>query len=285
LTRLCYLIGYPVGHSVSAAMHNAAFRALGLDFRYEAHAVEPEGLGGFVKSSLRTPKVRGANVTIPHKIAVVSHLDEVDPMARTIGAVNTIVNEGRSLKGYNTDGIGAVRALEGVFGRLQGARVVVLGAGGASRAICYHLSKVVGKIVILNRTLERAMELLQIIEGCDDACADMSVQPLNRGVLNKALEEADILVNATPVGMSPNIGESPVDNGILRQGLLVFDTVYNPLRTRLLRDAEAVGAKTLTGLNMLVHQGAEAFKLWTGMDAPLELMMRAAEGAIGAASE
>jgi shikimate dehydrogenase len=265
-------------------MHNAAFRALGLDLRYEAHAVEPEGLEGFIRY-LRAPRVRGANVTIPHKMAVVSHLDEVESMARTIGAVNTIVNEEGSLKGYNTDGIGAVRALEGAFGRLQGARVVVLGAGGASRAICYHLSKVVEEIVILNRTLERAMEITKIVEGCDDNRAIMSAQLLDRELLSEALDDADILINATPVGMGPNIGESPVDSGILRHGLLVFDTVYNPLRTRLLRDAEAAGAKTLTGLNMLVLQGAESFKLWTGVDAPVELMMRAAKGALGAAAE
>lgn len=273
--RVCYLIGHPVGHSMSAVMHNAAFQELGLDFRYELRSVKPEDLGGFTASRLREPNVRGASVTIPHKVSVIKYLDEVDHKASGIGAVNTIVNDGGHLKGYNTDGIGAMRALEEAYGDLTDARAILIGAGGAARAIGYKLSTSVRELSILNRTVSRAVELAQALSKLPECLASISASPLLRVNLKEALEDADILVNATPLGMTPNVDDSPVDGDFLRPGLLVFDSVYNPYRTRLLREAEDAGAKTLSGLKMLVYQGAAAFKLWTGREAPEELMTRA----------
>jgi len=281
MTQACYLVGYPVGHSLSAVMHNAAFREMGLDLRYELRPVRPEALGAFAASALRASGIRGANVTIPHKVPILRYLDEVEAVARCIGAVNTIVNDGGRLKGYNTDGPAAMRALEEAYGDLLGVKVVIVGAGGAARAIAHHLSAVAGELVILNRTPSRASNLAESLVRHSECSAAVSASGLGRESLREALEDADILINATPLGMSPNTGRTPVDGGLLRPGLLVFDTVYNPLKTRLLREAEAAGAGTLPGVRMLVYQGAAAFRLWTGREPPEELMMRAVLEALG----
>lgn len=279
--RLCYLVGYPVGHSLSATMQNAVFRELGLGLRYDAHPVKPENLGTFVASILRASAVKGANVTIPHKVSVVKYLDEMDAVSSRIGAVNTIVNEGGRLKGYNTDGLGAARALEEAFGDLHGVKAVILGAGGSARAISYHLSTVVGEIVVLNRTLGNAQELVRNIAVYPECRAKVSPGPLTKGCLEEALDDADMVVNATPIGMSPSVGETPIERGLIKPEHLVFDIIYNPPRTRLLEEAEAAGARTLNGVGMLVYQGAESFRLWTGMDPPEGVMMRAVERALG----
>jgi shikimate dehydrogenase len=270
--RLCYLIGYPLGHSVSALIHNAAFEELGLDYRYELLPVKPEDLGSIVSSTLRLPEVKGTNVTIPHKVAVMEHLDWIDREASRIGAVNTIVNDDGRLMGYNTDGRGALRALNEAYGSLKGANVVILGAGGAARAIGYQVSISASKLTILNRTLERAVSLSRYLSNLPECRASFSASTLNEDDLKTALRDADILVNATPVGMLPNVDETPVDGELLRPELFVFDSVYNPLKTRLLREAEERGAKTLSGADMLVYQGAAAFRLWTGREAPEKLM-------------
>jgi shikimate dehydrogenase len=266
---------------MSAVMHNAAFQELGLDFRYKLRSVKPEDLRGFITSRMREPKVRGASVTIPHKVSVVRHLDEVDSEASRIGAVNTIVNDRGQLKGYNTDGIAAMRALREAYGDLTGAKAVMVGAGGAARAVGYKLSTSVGELSILNRTVNRAVDLAHALSNLPECRASISASPLRRESLNEALEDADILVNTTPLGMSPNVDDSPVDSDLLRSDLLVFDAIYNPFRTRLLREAEDVGAKTMSGLSMLVYQGAAAFKLWTGVDAPKASMIRAIEEELG----
>lgn len=262
-------------------MHNAAFQELGLDFKYELRSVKPEELGEFMASRMREWDVRGASVTIPHKVAVIEYLDEVDSEASRIGAVNTIVNDRGVLKGYNTDGIGAMRALREVYGDIAGAKAVMVGAGGAARAIGYGLSTSVNELLILNRTLSRAAELAEALSVLPECRASVSVSPFRRYALREALEDADILVNATPLGMSPNVADSPVNCDLLRPDLLVFDSVYNPLKTRLLREAERAGAKTVSGLGMLVFQGAAAFKLWTGREAPEDLMTRAVEQNLG----
>ncbi len=279
--KLCYLIGYPVGHSMSAVMHNAAFQELGLDFRYELQSVRPEALGRFISTTMRRPDVRGASVTIPHKVSAMDHLDEVDEAARRIGAVNTIVNEDGWLRGYNTDSVGAMRSLDEAFGGLRGSKVVILGAGGAARAISYQLATEVEELVILNRTQGRAVKLADDLTGFSECGSNISALRLSCDNLGKALDGADIVINATSVGMKPNIDASPIDSKLLKSDLLVLDIVYNPPRTRLLREAEEAGARTLTGVGMLVYQGAAAFKLWTGMDAPEEAMMRSVEEALG----
>lgn len=278
---LCYLIGYPVGHSMSAVMHNAAFMELGLDFAYQLLEVRPEDLEKAVSETLRASDVRGANVTIPHKVSVMGYLDEIDLEAVRIGAVNTIVNDGGRLKGYNTDGIGALRAIGERYGDLRGARAVILGAGGAARAISYKLAENVSEVRILNRTPSRAEALSDYLSSLRECRAEISSDGLSRDSIRASLEGADILVNTTPLGMHPDTEASPVDQDLLRPGLLVFDAVYNPPTTRLLREAEASGSRVLTGVSMLVYQGVAAFELWTGREAPEAVMMESVFDALG----
>ncbi len=272
--KYCYLIGYPVEHSMSALMHNAAFQELSLEYHYELISVRPDTLGRFTADEMRGEMVRGASVTIPHKVSIMGYLDEVDPEAIAIGAVNTIVNEGGWLKGYNTDGRGAMRALQEVYGDIRGAKVVVIGAGGAARAIGYHLSMVVDELSILNRTVSRAESLASGLKSLPACSASVTVAMLTRENLRSKLADADILINATPLGMTPETDKSPVDSDLLHSGLFVFDSVYNPSKTRLLKKAEEAGARTLTGVNMLVYQGVASFELWTGVGAPEELMFK-----------
>jgi shikimate dehydrogenase len=266
---------------MSAVMHNAAFREMGLDYRYELKSVPPDELGALVASELRRTEFAGASVTIPHKLAIMEYLDGVNPSALRIGAVNTIVNEDSRLKGYNTDGTGALRALTEVYGKVEDARVVMVGAGGAARAVGYHLSKGVRELTITNRTMERAEELATSLSENPECRAIVRSIPLEREALRAAIEEADILVNGTPLGMHPKTDDTPVPKEMLHPGLLVFDLVYNPLKTRLLREAEETGAAILPGVNMLVYQGVAAFKMWTGEDPPVETMKAAVVGALG----
>ncbi|NQT09481.1 shikimate dehydrogenase, partial [Candidatus Bathyarchaeota archaeon] len=186
--RVCYLLGYPVGHSMSAVMHNAAFQKLGLEYRYDLRRVSPEKLGAFMMGEMREQAVGGANVTIPHKVAVMEYLDEVDREALAIGAVNTIVNEDGRLKGYNTDGRGAIRALEEAHGELEGVKAVIVGAGGAARAIGYHLSVKARRITILNRTLGRAEELAAHLSSMPECNASVEPSSLRRSELEEALK-------------------------------------------------------------------------------------------------
>lgn len=280
--KLCYLIGHPLDHSMSAVIHNAAFKELRLNYRYELLPVKPEELGGVVSKTLRKTEVRGVNVTIPHKIAVIKYLDDVDDEAAEIGAVNTIVNEDGWLKGYNTDRKGAMRALAEVYGELKDVKAVMLGAGGAARAIGSYLSTSVSKLSILNRNLKHANDLAEHLSTLPGCRASVSASTFQRSSLKEALEGANILVNATPIGMAPNGDETPVERGLINPRLLVFDTIYNPPKTRLLREAEMVGARTLSGINMLVYQGAASFELWTGKRAPEALMMETVREKLGA---
>ena len=274
-TRVCGLIGDPVEHSMSPVMHNAAFREIGIDYLYVPFQVKESELGKAIEG-MRALNMKGLNVTIPHKVAVLQFLDELDNLAEKIGAVNTIVNDDGVLTGYNTDGTGFLKALlEGGI-EPEGKNVVILGAGGASRAISFTLADRDAHLVILNRLLELdwAEELANRISQTFSRTVE--ALELNRENLARALEKAEILVNATSVGMSPDIDQSPVDADLLRPDIIVFDIVYNPIKTRLLREAEMAGAKTVSGVDMLVWQGALAFEQWTGWKAPVELMKREA---------
>ncbi len=281
-TKLCGLIGDPVAHSLSPAMHNAAFAALGLDYVYLAFRVAraelPHALNGF-----RAFGGRGLNVTIPHKVEVIALLDGLDALAGQIGAVNTIVAEGGRLTGYNTDAPGFLAALSGAGYDPQGKRVVLLGAGGAARAVAFALAGLAGAMTILNRasSLKRAEELAASLRLAGQAA---EVQELSEAHLRAALAQADLLVNATSVGMSPQAEETPVPAVLLRPPLTVFDLVYTPLRTRLLREAEAAGCPTIGGLAMLVAQGAASFGLWTGVKPDMSIMRAAALTALGKTS-
>lgn len=256
-------------HSLSPAMHNAAFAALGLDFVYIPFRVKSGELADAI-GGMRALNIRGLNVTTPHKVSVIPYLDELDRLAEKIGAVNTIVNDGGRLKGYNTDGAGFLQALmmSGVVAK--GKRVVILGTGGAARAVSFVLAEQGASLAVIDRGRDRAAELAGKI--CTVSKTEVPALVLNRRNLAKALAGADILVNATSAGMSPNTGETPVDSDLIRPGLTVFDIVYSPRRGRLLTEAELAGARTISGAEMLLWQGAFAFELWTGAKAPLEMM-------------
>lgn len=280
-TKICGLIGDPVAHSMSPAMHNAAFAASGLDFIYVPFRVKKERLEEAI-GGLRGLNIRGLNVTIPHKVAVIPFLDGLDELAGKIGAVNTIVNEGGRLTGHNTDAGGFLRALVESGIEPAGQKVVILGAGGAARAIAFTLAENGASPVILNRKLEFgwAVSLAGQLEQAFNI--KVAARELTEANLEAALRRADILVNATSVGMSPHTDETPIPRRLLKAELAVFDVVYNPRQTRLLAEAGAVGAVTISGLEMLVWQGALAFELWTGHKAPAALMREEALKALGA---
>ena len=270
-TNICGLIGDPVEHSMSPVMHNAAFSERGLDYLYVPFRVKSEDLGRAIEG-MKALNIKGLNVTIPHKVAVISFLDELDALAEKIGAVNTIVNEDGVLKGYNTDASGFLQALTEKGIDPKGKNVLIVGAGGASRAISFILADRGANLVILNRLLELdwAVELASRISQAFGK--EVKALELSRENLETTLEKTEILVNTTSVGMSPDIDQTPVDSDLLRPDLTVYDIVYNPIKTRLLREAEAAAAETIGGVDMLVWQGALAFEKWTGQKAPVELM-------------
>ena len=270
-TKVCGIIGDPIEHTMSPAMHNAAFKNKEVDYVYLPFRVKKEELGRAIEG-MRALNLRGLNVTIPHKVAVIPLIDELDNLAEKIGAVNTIVNDDGVLKGYNTDAAGFLQALREKGIEPGGKSVVILGAGGAAKAISFILAERGSHIVILNRLeeLDWAKELAGRISRA--FAQEVAALELNRKNLAKALGKADILVNATSVGMSPNVNETPVTSDRLRPNLVVYDIVYNPIKTRLRREAEAAGAETVSGLDMLVWQGVLAFEKWTGLKAPVNLM-------------
>lgn len=272
--KLFALIGDPVGQSLSPAMHNAAFRALGLKCAYIALRVPKPMLADAI-AGVRGLDVAGLNVTIPHKISIISLLDELDESANLVGAVNTVKNNRGKLIGFNTDGEGALRALEEKIGSVKGKEVVLLGAGGAARAIAFSLARAGARLTIANRTVPRAQALASAVE--QKLSTNVKVASLNRAELTKALKNVDVLINATSVGMHPKIDKTLVRANMMRRGLVVYDIVYKPLRTKLLREARRAGGKTIDGLGMLVHQGALAFEIWTGKRAPIKIMKAAAK--------
>jgi len=270
-TRVCGVIGDPIEHTMSPVMHNAAFRKLGIDYLYVPFRVRKEELGKAVEG-MRALNIRGLNITIPHKVAIIPYLDELDPLAEKIGAVNTVVNNDGVLRGYNTDATGFLQALLEKGVEPEGKNMVILGAGGASKAISFILAERGANLVILNRLLE--------LDWAEDLARRLSLVftkeikalELTEENLARVLERADILINATSVGMTPDADETPVPSKLLKAGLVVFDIVYNPIKTRLLREAEEASAQTISGLDMLVWQGVLSFEKWTGLKAPVELM-------------
>ena len=271
-TKLCGIIGDPIEHTMSPAMHNAAFKKLGLNYLYLPFRVKSEDVGKAI-DGMRALNIRGLNVTIPHKLRIIPLLDKLDPVAKEIGAVNTIVNDDGVLKGYNTDATGFIQTMVGGGIDPKGKNVVILGAGGASRAVSFVLAERGASLVILNRLLELdwAQELAKWISGTFGK--QVEALELKEKNLAMVMKKADIVVNATSVGMSPEIDETPLPFSLLRRDLVVCDIVYNPAKTRLLREAGLAGARILSGLNMLVWQGALAFEKWTGRQAPVETML------------
>jgi len=255
--QLFILVGNPVAHSLSPLMHNAAFRKMKIDARYSAVRVDTvrEAL-----QAIRRMHVRGASITLPYKTSMVEYLDEMSDNVRKIGAVNTVTHVHGTLIGENTDWTGLVRALEGSLA-IAGSTFAVIGAGGAARAAVYGILEKSGVPVIVSRTT-RTGEALADEFGC-------AFRPLNE----IADVEAHCLINTTPVGMSPDNNVSPVSAEVLPNFAWVMDMIYNPLRTRLLKDAEAAGCGIISGLAMFVSQGAEQLRIWTGKMPPVEYMM------------
>jgi len=270
-TGVCAIIGDPVEHSLSPIMHNAAFKKLGLNLVYVAFTVTSTELKDSVLGA-KSLGLKGLNVTMPHKSAVIHYLDEVDLSVKSIGAVNTILcNHGR-LIGYNTDGTGAMIALQENGVDFEEKKMVILGAGGAAKAIAYQATQDVGELVILNRTAAKAKKLAEMLKGLG---AKVKAGTLSLDNLNEELCTTNILINATSAGMYPNIESSPVPSGLLHSDLCVMDIIYKPLETKLLKDAKSAGAKVVSGLEMLLYQGAVAFEIWTNYPAPLEVMRKA----------
>jgi len=273
-TKLFAIIGDPVERSLSPAMHNAAFRALGLDCRYIAIQV-PKGTLADVVKAMRKLRITGFNVTHPHKVEIVRLLDRLDESAKLVGAVNTVKTERGKLIGYNTDGAGAVRALEREVGKLAGRRVVLLGAGGAARAIAFSLVKAGAKLTLANRTASKARRLAAEIKR--KLGVEVAVVSIKKRALTEAIKRADLLINATTIGMAPKVNETLVTADMMHRRLVVNDIVYEPLQTKLLREAKCAGAKTVNGLGMLVNQGALALEIWTWKRAPAKVMEAAAK--------
>ena len=266
------VIGDPIEHSLSPQMHNAAFKKLGLNCIYLPFRVTQRNLKSAMMG-MRALNIRGFNVVLPHKTAIIKFLDELDEAAQEVGAVNTILNDEGRLIGYNTDGSGAAMALEEQDVDPSDKRIILIGAGGAARAIAFTLARGARSIFVLNRTQHRALKLAKDIER--RIGKKILTRSLTRNSLLEALQDADILINATSVGMYPKTKQTVATRKILHSGMVVFDIVYNPVKTLLLSEAEAAGAKTITGVGMLVHQGAEAFKIWTNHSPPVEVMRRA----------
>jgi len=265
-TKIFGILGRPVTHSLSPAMHNAAFQHLGLNAVYVAFPVTdlPQAVSG-----LRGLAIGGVSVTIPFKEEVIPLIDALDPQAAQIGAVNTVVNRDGRLTGYNTDCLGAVTALQARI-NLKDQHVLILGAGGASRAIAYGIIQAGGRVTLTDVDQPRAAALVK----------DLAAEAILPDAFDRC--PAAILVNATPVGMTPDIDGIPINPELLSRFQVVMDIVYQPLQTRLLKEAQARSCVTIDGLQMLIHQATAQFELWTGQAAPLEVMAQAAHTALGA---
>jgi shikimate dehydrogenase len=274
-TQLCAVIGNPVEHSLSPAIHNAAFEALGLNYVYVAFRVED--IAGAVTGLRALENFRGLSVTIPHKVSIMGHLDEIDEVTLKVGSVNTVVKQDGILRGTSSDGPGALKALNDYGVDVAGRQVLVLGSGGAARAITFTLA-----------TMERPPEIsilgvipdeLEKLEGelKDKTPACVSARMLDDETVRESVGQAGIIIHCTPVGMHPNTEETLVPKAMLRSEHVVFDIVYTPRRTRLLREAESVGCVIIPGLEMFVNQAVVQFELWTGRRAPVKVMRKVVE--------
>lgn len=269
-TQLCAVIGNPVAHSLSPAIHNRAFQELGLDFVYLAFRVED--VGSAVSGMRALENFRGLSVTIPHKVSILPHLDEVAEVDAQIGSINTVVNEGGTLRGFGSDGPGARQALVEGGAEVAGEPVLILGSGGAARAIGFDLA---------HRASPSSLVILGVVEDelaalARDLREKTGVKATGELLTDRSLErwvaESRVLIHATPIGMHPREGESLVPPELMHADLAIMDIVYNPLPTRLLKDAKARGVKTIPGIEMFVNQALLQFEAWTGEDAPRQVM-------------
>lgn len=271
-TKVCAVIGNPVAHSLSPALHNAAFRELGLDFVYVAFRVED--LKGALTGMRSLENFRGMSVTIPHKIEAMEYLDEIAEADRSIGSINTIINDNGRLIGLGTDGPGALKALEDAGVDLDGKYVLMLGSGGAARAIAFTLALKtrLAKLSILDINENMLHGLAGDLKS--GTSAEIEFETLSDGSIAEEMSLADIVINCTPIGMHPREGVSLVPPPLFRSGQVVFDVVYTPLETKLLADAKSRGLQVISGVEMFINQAVLQFREFTGVDAPVEVMRR-----------
>ena len=273
-TRLTALLGSPVAHSISPLMHNEAFQLLDLDYTYLCFEVNEETLPAAV-DGLKACGIRGLNLTMPNKNKIVELLDELSPAARLIGAVNTVVNDDGHLTGYNTDGVGYMQAVKDAGYDITGKTITIMGAGGAATAICAQAAlDGVEKIHIFARETSRFWDRTQkLAENINSTLPCKAVLHENKdtAALAQAISESALLLNATSVGMAPNTeGTIIEDTSLYHPDLIVSDVIYNPRETRFLKEAREAGCRTFNGMYMLLYQGAEAFRLWTGKEMPVK---------------
>lgn len=268
-TRLLGLMGNPLEHSFSAFMHNRSYEMESMNYIYINMETEKKNIGDIL-NGIKHLKFDGFNVTIPYKIDIIDYLDEIDPLAEKIGSVNTVKIENGKFKGYNTDGEGFVISLaEECNFDCKNKKVIILGSGGASRAVAMTIAdKNPEKMYLTNRTFAKAVDLAEEI-NCKFSRICVATESDN---IDSIIEDCDLLINTTSVGMSPYVEASPIDSELLHSGLTVCDIIYNPEKTKLLIDAEKIGCDTMNGLGMLINQGAKAFEIWSGKKAPIELM-------------
>lgn len=268
MTNKVGLIGWPVEHSLSPIMHNAAFRALDMDWQYDAMAIPPNIVNQGIREPMRHGYI-GLNVTLPHKQKAMRVI-RPDEVARAVGAINTI--DFRNMTGTNTDVDGFMDDLAVNQVDVRGANVVVLGAGGAARAAVYGLWRDGAKVYVVNRTMEKAQKMVA------DLSISAGLNDVNVITLDEAAERSlDLIVNATPVGMWPEVDATPWIDGVpFPKGITVYDMIYRPQKTLLMQQAEANGGRAIGGLGMLVRQGARSFEIWTGVEPPVEMMMASA---------
>ncbi len=271
-TRICAIIGNPVAHSLSPAIHNAAFAALDLDFVYVAFRVEDvnQALAGM----RALENFRGMSVTIPHKIEAMKHVDTIEDVDRHIGSINTVIKDNGKLQGLGTDGPGALKALMNAGVVINGKNVLMLGAGGAARAIAFTLASYGGpaaiEILDINETILQQLAT-DLTAGTDSV---IKSNKMTDNTLAEAMAAADIVIHCTPIGMHPKEGISLVPVALFRPGQVIFDIVYTPLETKLLADARSKGLQVVSGVEMFIHQAVLQFEQFTGVDAPIEVMRR-----------
>jgi shikimate dehydrogenase len=278
------IIGYPLSHALSPVIHNAAYVAMGLDAHYDAWNTRPEDVGAAVERMRANDDHLGMNVTVPHKQAVMQYLDAVEETAKAIGAVNTVEKRNGRLIGHNTDRSGYIRSLIEAGCPIKGKSVLIVGYGGAERAIAYGLAEAgATSIAICGRRPEGIAEALAQLRATSPFPMSLEAVTEDERDLRKAVLAADIVVNCTPIGMlhSGTEGTSAIPGPMLQPGQWVSDAVYNPLETELLRLARERGAHAVDGLGMLIYQAADAIKIWTGRDAPVDIMRTAAMKALG----
>jgi shikimate dehydrogenase len=268
-TKLCCLIGKPVSHSLSPLMHNYAFKKTGLNIIYIAFNVNIISLKQAIEG-LKALQFIGANVTLPYKSEIINYIDEIDETAKKIGAVNTIYNVNNKLIGYNTDSLAAIDLIKEKIGNLEAKKILLIGAGGVAKAISYILVKNNADISIFNRTINNAFELKDNLKKYFGK--KLKCQVIDDKNLETKSKEFNIVINATSLGMIPQDKESPISKKLLDKDMLVFDTVYNPLKTKLIREAMEIGCQVIPGYKMLVKQGAISFKIWTGIQPPIKEM-------------